>query len=697
MKRHFYLLGACLLALTPFLSNAQNTHFCGSTQQEQALFEAHPEAEQMQRRLDSLVRAPHGSNRLDTGEVYVIPIVFHVIHNYGAENISDEQIYDAVRILNEDYRKLNPDTVDIIPEFQALAGDARIEFRLAKVGPHLECTNGIDRIQSHKTYIGNDVSKLNPWPREYYLNIWVVNKMRNGVAGYAYRPGSVASIQSAEIDGIIILSDYIGSIGTGSPTRSRALTHEIGHFLNLPHTWGNNNQPGSSCGDDGIQDTPQTAGWTNCNNLYATTCPAGVPENIQNFMEYSYCSNMFTHGQITIMRETLEAYESGRSALWSNFNHDYTGIWTTSQCPPVADMYADKRFVCDGGNVQFTNASWRDSVIAYEWTFEGGTPATSTDPSPNVSFSGAGWHKVTLKVEGPNGRDTLAKDQYIFVNNNIATYNDFFIEDFLNEQNYNDNWVSYQLADEDDSWHLRSGIGYRDEQCVMVDNYRTNPYDVDDLISPSVDMGTYSPTLPRYLNFRYATASNTQSLLERTDTLALLYSNDCGVTWYRFDEITGSELYTANFNWREFVPSSVNDWGTYAQPIPAAAYSNNTLFKFQLISGPSGNHLYLDEINISTEKYNSIEEVLEANSLNLFPNPTSGLVTLSYQLSSPAPVSISVLNMLGKEVLTRTDGTQGAGSHEVSLNTSDLAGGVYFVTFTAGEQQVTQKLVVTTK
>lgn len=696
MKRHIYLLGACLLALTPFLSNAQNTHFCGSTQQEQALFEAHPEAEQMQRRLDSLVRMPQGSNRLDTGEVYVIPLVFHVVHNYGTENISDEQIYDAVRILNEDYRKLNPDTNDIIPYFQALAGDARIEFRLAQVGPDLECTNGIDRIHSYKTYIGNDVSKLNPWPRSYYLNIWIVNQIPNNVAGYAYRPGSVAAIQASEIDGIIILSDYIGSIGTGTPGKSRALTHEIGHYLNLPHTWGNTNEPGVACGDDGIGDTPQTAGWTSC-NLNGVSCPAATPENVQNYMEYSYCSNMFTHGQITVMRQTLESNESGRRSLWSNFNHNYTGINQPTECGPVADMYADKRFVCDGGSVQFNDATWRDDVLAYEWTFEGGSPATSTDASPTVSFSGAGWHKVTMQVQGANGSDLLEKDQYIYVNGSTSTYYGGFEEDFTDEQNFMDNWISFQMADEDESWHLTSTVGFQDGHSVMVDNYRTNPFDKDDLISPSVDMGTYNAQAPRYLNFRYSTAANTQNNEDRRDTLALLYSTDCGVTWYKFDQLTGNDLYTAGFDWRDFAPDRMSEWGTYAEAIPSQAYSANTLFKFQLNSGPSGNNLYLDEINISADRYSGIEEALQANSLNMFPNPTSGQVTVSYQLSSPAPVSISVLNMLGKEVLTETAGTQGAGSHEVSLKTSDLAGGVYFVTFTAGEQQVTQKLVVTAK
>lgn len=697
MKRHFYTLWAFLLALTPLTMQAQSTFKCGSVHQEQALFEEHPELLQQQQELDALVRMPQGNSRVDSGEVYVIPIVFHVVHNYGPENISDEQIYDAVRILNEDFRKLNADTSAIIQDFKALAGDARIEFRLAQVGPDLECTNGIDRIHSYKTYVGNDNAKLNPWPRSYYLNVWVVNFIPRNVAGYAYRPGSVAGLPGSSIDGIIIRSDYVGSIGTGTPRLSRALTHEIGHYLNLPHTWGNTNEPEVACGDDGILDTPVTMGWLSC-NLNGNVCNPGVIENVQNYMEYSYCSNMFTEGQITIMRNTLASPQSGRSALWSDFNHNYTGINTQAICGPVADMYADKRFVCEGDAVQFFNASWREEINGVEWTFENGVPATSTDASPSVSFNGPGWHKVSLKVDGLTADDTKVKEEYIYVSAANASYQGGFNEDFSSEQRFNDEWISFQLADEDDSWQRVTGIGFNDGACVKVNNYRTNNFDQDDLISPSVDMGTYNAQAPRYLNFIYSSAVNTQNAADRRDTLALYYSTNCGSTWIKFDELTDQELYTRGFEWRDYVPQKLGDWRAYSYELSSNMYSANTRFKFQLNSGPAGNNLYLDQINIAAERISGVEDnVLAANTVNMFPNPATSQVTLSYQLSSSAKVSISVLNMLGKEVATVPASVKGAGAHEANINTADLAGGVYFVTFTAGTEQVTQKLVVTAK
>ena len=106
----------------------------------------------------------------------------------------------------------------------------------------------------------------------------------------------------AEEDGIVIQHNYTGSIGTSNAYRSRTLTHEVGHWLNLRHPWGNSNNPGlaENCDeDDLVDDTPNTMGWTSC-VLEGTTC--GSLDNVQNYMDYSYCGRMFTLGQKDRMR-----------------------------------------------------------------------------------------------------------------------------------------------------------------------------------------------------------------------------------------------------------------------------------------------------------------------------------------------------------------------------------------------------------
>ena len=329
-----FLIPAARITIT----YGQELKHCGTTEMLLKMLEQQPELLQAQEDYDQQVHAYAASESVtrDEPEVYIIPMVFHVIHNYGTEDISDAQIEDEVRILNEDYRKLNPDTVAIVNAFLGIASDAHLEFRLAKKTPGGGCTTGIDRIMSHETYQGDDGSKLSQWPRNMYLNVWTVNKMEDGVAGYAYFPATVQG-SYAPYDGVIILSDYIGSIGSSNPYTSRALTHEIGHTLNLPHTWGLTNAPGVACGDDGIFDTPETKGWTSC-NLTGAVCHPGVIENVQNYMEYAYCSNMFTDGQVQIMRGVLNNTVSGRNNLWTATNLENTGTADgyVAECPPRA-------------------------------------------------------------------------------------------------------------------------------------------------------------------------------------------------------------------------------------------------------------------------------------------------------------------------------------------------------------------------
>jgi hypothetical protein len=157
--------------------------------------------------------------------VKVIPIVFHIIHEYGSENISKEHVLEGLNIINEDFRKLNADTSSIDSAFKGIAADSEIEFRLAQKDPDGNCTNGITRTVSSLTHIAdNDVKDLVRWPNDRYLNVWLVNSIASGAGGYAYYPGA-----SPDIDGIVLRSGQFG-IGYRSPT------HEIGHYLNLPHT-----------------------------------------------------------------------------------------------------------------------------------------------------------------------------------------------------------------------------------------------------------------------------------------------------------------------------------------------------------------------------------------------------------------------------------------------------------------------------
>ncbi len=271
MKHVVLGIAACTLSL---VASAQR-YQCGTDQMRAQRIAQDPtylEREaNYEHEIQELIR---NSAHMDRGGdvIFTIPIVFHIIHLGGTENISNEQILNQLDNMNADFRALNPDVNNVNPTFTDLVGDAMIQFALPTKDPFGNCTNGIDRIRTPETLRGTDKSKLNPWPRDKYLNVWVVHDVTvAGAAGYAYFPNSFDNPVTRIADGIIIEDAYIGSIGTGDPYRSTALSHEVGHYLNLPHVWGNGNDqdlgtapPGhmvSECGDDGVEDTPPTRGW----------------------------------------------------------------------------------------------------------------------------------------------------------------------------------------------------------------------------------------------------------------------------------------------------------------------------------------------------------------------------------------------------------------------------------------------------
>ncbi|MFM9052540.1 MAG: M43 family zinc metalloprotease, partial [Bacteroidota bacterium] len=421
MKRSFPVL---LLFLISLSSARAQQHRCYTDEIYKQAVVADPSIAKIRQQLEEFTAGfvreledhPDRSFRRNSGgqATYIIPVVFHIVHNYGPENISDAQVLDCIRLLNEDFRKLNADTTLFVPSFISVAADCELEFRLATIDPNGNCTNGIDRIHSNLTYLANDNAKLNPWPYDKYLNIWSVNSLEfTGAAAYAYYPGTAPP----GADGILSRHDYVGSIGSSTGTHRHTMTHEVGHCLNLAHVWGDTNSPGVACGDDNVTDTPETEGWSSC-NLSASICNPPLIENVQNMMEYSYCSCMFTFGQRNRMFAALNSFAGGRNQLVSPGNLVATGTQTTliPSCAPIADFYSQKQSVCAGRQVFFSDQTWNGSPTNWNWSFPGGTPTASVDSNPVVVYNTPGIYDVTLSVSNSTGSDVITRNSFIRVN-----------------------------------------------------------------------------------------------------------------------------------------------------------------------------------------------------------------------------------------------------------------------------------------
>lgn len=336
---------------------------CGFDSLQRVNFRRNPGAEQDYRQflaqaaLAARNTAPATSRRIQPD--VTIPVVVHIIHNAGTNNISDEQVLDAMRIVNEDYSKSNADTLDVIPAFRPIHANIGFRFRLARLDPNGNCTSGITRTFSAQTLVGDDnVKNLIRWDPSRYLNVWVCENA-NGAGGYAYLPCS-----GNTLDGIVVRNAQFGGIGTSLASRSerarRTFTHELAHYFGILHTWGANNTAGdpANCGtDDDILDTPNTIGSaTTVCDLNAAPC--GVLANVQNHMDYAQCTKMFTLGQRAVMRASLNL--GCRSRLVSAANLVATGTndgYQAPMCAPTVAFSASQQQICEGSSVSFTDAT----------------------------------------------------------------------------------------------------------------------------------------------------------------------------------------------------------------------------------------------------------------------------------------------------------------------------------------------------
>lgn len=834
--------------------------------------------------------------------VLYIPVVFHVIHQYGPENISDEQIFDQMEILNRDFRKLNADTINIVDGLDTLAVDVRVEFRLATKDFLGNCTNGIERIPSIETYVGDNGSKLNQWPRDRYLNVWTVASMENGVAGYSQYPSSVIDNFMARADGVIILHNYIGRIGTGSEGLSRALTHEIGHWLNLSHPWGDNNDPGELCGDDGVEDTPETAGYTTCdlynfacnsnlfggvatgqgfnfeqvtttsgntdpaaspasfenrvafskpramgvssnseaegkmafsnwalggvdgattigemsgainlnkyyeitvtpsvgsamtltglsftvgrdttgarnyvvrssvnnynNNLTASVAPQnaaitisnpnvfflnqdteqeligsritltgpqytkltgpvtfriyawnaededgifsidnlsvtgtfGKIENVQNYMDYSYCSVMFTQGQKERMRAALSVAISGRNNLWTDANHQLTGILDYAQeCAPIADFYPENRFTCVGEPIQFIDNHTNGEVTSYLWSFPGGNPETSTLENPTVTYDTPGWKAVTLTVGNDLGTNTKTIWEVVRVTPDYSELpsGTLFTEGFDDASSFSTTWVQNNLDNNSSMWTRSNTVGYSNNTCAKLNAFDLDATiideggnDIDELVTPAIDLSNLSGGV---FSFKYAFATQSTTSQGISDRLVVYSSNNCGKTWSQRREIDGLDLATAGNFSESFAPNSPLQWATESFNIPNTL-DEGTRFKFVFFAGQSPNNLYIDDINITGTV--GIDENSDFFGVSLFPNPSDASTQLRFMSLNSEDLQIDMVDLSGRLVKQWLIANPAPGEQNIEINTSQMPKGIYMINLKTANSSSNLKLVV---
>ena len=685
------MLGIAMISRTQ-----NNIKPCGTDQVMQEALLKNPALEKLLQNQDSLAKEytkQHYGEK--SGTVKIIPVVIHVIHTYGPENVSKAQVLDAIRIINEDFRNLNSDTADVIPVFKSIVADSEIEFRLAQLDPNGNCTEGITRTYSPLTHsAGENVKDLISWNTAKYLNVWVVANIESGAGAYAYYPGTAPQPSH---EGIVCRASQFGSIGAsnGGNFSSRTLTHEIGHYLNLAHTWGSTNSnadPSNCSSDDGVSDTPNTIGSNlNC-DLNQNTCNS--LDNVQNYMDYATCAKMFTQGQKARMQAALNSSAGNRNNLWTSSNLIATGTndgYTPVTCAPIADFNASTYRICAGESVTFTDLSYnapKDNSWTYSWSFPGGTPSTSTDSMPTITYNTPGIYDVSLTVTNSAGRDSYTRNQLIIVKQTSGGGATPFTEGFedaafpVNSTNNNLSW-EYEF-NTSTAWDRTTLASYSGNASIMIDNQNVADGMVNSFISPTIDFSNVTSTGIMTFKVAYAQIDNTSS-----DLLRVLFSKDCGKTWQVRFARSGAQLASASPTSGNFIPSTTAEWQEFSIPLSIFAGEQSIYVKFEMTSG-GGNKCYVDDINIQATT--GVEELINDEQIQLYPNPSAGNVTVKLNTDLAVPASIQILDISGRVII---DKTVQLSQNPVNINNENtLIPGTYFVNITAGNKKWVKKLVV---
>jgi hypothetical protein len=404
--------------------NEKRRRTCGTMDEHRHLAQISPEYRQRRREIELETRqfiARYAAEGLRTGIVR-IPVVVHVVWNTAAQNVSDAQIQSQIAVLNADFRRANADAGSVPASFAGVAADARIEFALAVRDPNCVATTGITRTNTTTTGFTwatrNNIKSAatggaDPWPSDRYLNMWVAN-FTDDTLGFATFPGSPAAL-----DGFVVDTEAFGTLGTAAApfNLGRTGTHEIGHWFNLLHIWGDDTLLPDQCsGSDECGDTPNQADQTFGNpSGVRISCGNGPSGDMyMNYMDYTDDAGMFmfTQDQATRMNAALTVARA--SILASD------GLIPVTGGPPAPDLWMQDNADDIGTEPDpSTNPMWISDDIWVRNSADGLTNQDHQNPNAeqtnyvyvrvrNRGCAGAAMQSGTLKLYWAKASSSLS-------------------------------------------------------------------------------------------------------------------------------------------------------------------------------------------------------------------------------------------------------------------------------------------------
>lgn len=635
---------------------------CGTMINVEQMFKRNPQLKTFADQMAKFKPSGAAVNNYRTNSVVTIPVVVHIVLN-NPNVVSDADVQWQIDKLNLDYSGFNADSTNIPPEFLSLRGHSQIKFALARRTPTGQLTNGIDRvISSSGSDVNKSTDPIkrtaqggaDVWDPSSYLNFWVGNDASGqGILGYAQFPAS----GSLSDDGVFInVRSWANNpcYTLSSYNLGRTAVHETGHYLGLLHNWGDD---GSACtGDDfksltsvgsscilpvglynppgqgntaaDIGDTPNQAGSS------SGLCPSGVKTDActsaapgimyQDYMDYTDdpCYSMFTKKQVERMEWVLD---NCRASLKTSLGATLPSGAVTLDASPFQSV--------NPGGIEFTGCTSfsYQSTIACPGNFipkirirnnglntintvtvgmiiNGGAPVIQTI-SPNlpfgyttvVSFASVpvttGVYTIKFFTSKPNGvnPDQVPSNDTLTTTLTVATPLPIPVTEGFEGSTFPPIGWTIRNPNGDFTW-VRVSPGHNSNFSAAIDNYNNDaPASIDELRTPRI---TFTPA-DSAIQISFDVAHKYYPDPTNYDTLSVLVSNDCGVTFTTVYKKSGPELATADTSTLAYITPINSDWRTEKITLRGSILSAGNIIVAFRNTNQFGNNIFLDNINIA--------------------------------------------------------------------------------------------------
>ncbi|REJ82381.1 MAG: T9SS C-terminal target domain-containing protein [Bacteroidetes bacterium] len=738
MKKILLILGITLLSSILSVSAGNIQRKCGTMEVLEQMKMDDPGLESRMQQIEqhTTIYQQAGNNSQNrTASVITIPVVFHLVYNTSAQNISDAQLIAQLDQLNLDFARLNADRTNTPSAWQGISANTGIQFCLAQRDPNGNATTGIERRQTSVTSFStnNNVKYyanggLNAWPSSSYLNIWVCN-LSGGVLGYAQFPGG-----SSATDGVVLLYSTVGSVakpGTASPYNlGRTGTHEVGHWLNLYHIWGDD---GTSCsGSDNVSDTPNQAGENYGCPAFPRTdgCSSSSPGVMfMNYMDYTddRCMNMFTNGQSTRMNALFGTGGSKASLLnslgctppsgtncaipagLSSGNITTSSAFLSWSAAAGALSYS-VQYRINGSSVWMAASSSSTSITisglsaatTYEWQVRSNCSSSNSTYTASSLFTTTST--VSCGTAGGLSAGSITSSSAALSWTAVSGASSYNIQYRVNGTS---TWTSVTSTTNSRSLTGLTATTVYQWQVQAVCSGVNGSY------SSAITFTTLASTTCTDVYESNNSSSAAKTIAVNTDIIALI-SSSTDNDWFKFTTAS------PNTNIRITLTNLPKDYDIrlYNSSLSQLAISQNggttseTIIRntstaatyYVRVYGYNGAYsstsCYTLRVSTGSTAFRTIQDIasempvsVPLNEMEIFPNPAREFSSIAVNSTLSGNAILRMIDITGRVTLSQ-DVTLIEGSNKFSLDLHKMNRGIYFVELRSGEIRIQKKIVL---